>query len=80
MKKMLNKIKKLFTSKQQQEIAEKIASLEKRITGLEKANLVILSRLLQLGTIPKNSKITDKSNLVLTSPKDCNEGNTPTYH
>jgi hypothetical protein len=80
MKKMLNKIKNLFTSKQQQEIAEKIASLEKRITGLEKANLVILSRLLQLGTIPKNSKITDKSNLVLTSPKDCNEGNTPTYH
>ena len=78
--KVLNKIKTLFNVKQEQEITEKIASLEQRITGLEKANLVILSRLLQIGNIHKNNKIADKSSLLLTSPKDCNEGKTPTYH
>lgn len=78
--KILGKIKILLNLKQKQEVEEKIAFLEQRIAGLEKANLVILSRLLQLGNIPKNNKIADKSNLLLVFPKDCNEGNTPTYH
>jgi hypothetical protein len=80
--KVLNKIKNLFNYKKPQEVIEKMAALDHRITLLEKANLVILSRLLQMSTITNanNSKITDKSNILLTSPKDYNEGKDPTYH
>jgi uncharacterized protein YaaN involved in tellurite resistance len=84
MKKLVTRIKALFSTKRQQEIQkiiEKKASLEQRITDLEKANPAILAKLLQLRScLQNNSKINDKSSLILTSPKDYNAGNTPTYH
>lgn len=74
------KIKNFLNLNKQQKQLEKIALLEQRILVLEKANLVILAKLLQLGTNPKNSKITNKNGLLMIASKDCNEGNTPTYH
>jgi hypothetical protein len=82
MKRLLNKIKKLFPTKSQLKIQqEKIDSLETRLTNLEKANLVVLTKLLQAGELGKqNNKIENKSKLLITSHKDLDAGKTPTYH
>ena len=78
---LLNKIKVLLQAKQQTEIVAKIASLEKRITSLEKANLIILTKLLQADNAAKqNTKRDNKSEILIAHHKDLNAGKTPTYH
>lgn len=78
---LLNKIKVLLQAKQQTEIVAKIASLEKRITSLEKANLIILTKLLQADNAAKqNTKRDNKSEILIAQHKDLNAGKTPTYH
>ena len=70
--------------KQQVDVIEKIAFLENRITSIEKANLIILTRLLQAGALAKpnniSDKIANKSEFLIVSHKDLNAGKTPTYH
>lgn len=80
MKNKLQKIKKFFNLAKKTTEAKHIAQLEQRLLDLEKANLMILTKLLQLENISSANKIANKNNIVLVAPKDCNAGKTPTYH
>ena len=79
--KFLNKIKLLLNlDKSTKEEGSKTPTLEQRIINLEKANLTIIAKLLQVNNSNVKSKVTNKSKLLFASPRDLNEGKTPAYH
>ena len=80
--KLFNKIKKMFTnSNQQLEILTRIIALENEIATIEKTNLVVLAKLLHAyQPAMQNNKIDNKNTVILSSRKDQNAGNPPTYH
>lgn len=78
---LLQKIKKLLPSKKQSPLTEKFIALEEKIIGLEKANLIILTSLLQTSKLSQRIlKRDDKTEILIATSKDFNAGTPPTYH
>ena len=84
MKKLLSKIKNLRKATKQDLLLEKIANLEAQMAVLEQANVIILTKLLQIGNTARPaanvSRREEKSEIIAATPQGLNAGKTPTVH